>query len=110
MYLAQPHAELNKTVTAVGGGGGCEGVRVPLLLLRDPTIQDTNIFSKLSEAREQTHQSLNMNRHQNQQYKILPHFIDGFKLFLIIHSFVPGYPHQERQEGFESHVSQSCKF
>lgn len=90
MYLARPHAELNKTVTVVRGGWGCEGVRVPLLLLRD-----------LSEAREQTHQSLNINRHHNQQYKILPDFIDNnFKLLLVIHSFVPGYPHQQRQEGF----------
>lgn len=78
--------------------GGCEGVRVPLLL-RDPTMQDTNIFSNLSEAREQTHQSLNMNRHHNQQYKSLPYFTDGFKLLLVIHSVVPGYPHQPRQEG-----------
>lgn len=95
MYLAQPHAELNKTVP---GGGVEEGEGAALL--RDPTIQDTNIFSNLSEAREQTHQSLNMNRHHNQQYKILPYFIDGFKLLLVIHSFVPGYPHQQRQEGF----------
>lgn len=88
MYLARPHAELNKTVTAMRGGG--EGVRVPLLLLRD-----------LSEAREQTNQSLNMNRHHNQQYKILPDFIDNnFKLLLVIHSFVPGFPHQQPQEGF----------
>lgn len=100
MYLAQPHAELNKTVTVVRGLLEGEVVRRVMVLLRDPTIQDTNIFSNLSEAREQTHPSLNMNRHHNQQYKILPYFIDGFKLLLVIHSFVPGYPHQQRQEGF----------